>query len=93
MTYSPKAVAELLALGQAKGGGGMSRSGLRRELTKAAKLNAAINNEYLTRERVEKLENKLAQLEQSFGDVVRRYDGMSSRRRSRLRWLLTGRFY
>jgi hypothetical protein len=74
------------------GADGMTRSGLQRELTKNQKVQAAIENEYVTRQRVEILERQCAADERQVEAIREALSGHVHRRFwGRLRWLLLGR--
>ncbi len=66
----------------------MSGSGLLRELTRNRKVDAAIQNEYATRQRVERLEKLLAVV---FPELERHRALLGLNFWGRLRWILTGR--
>ena len=70
----------------------MSGSGPLRELNRTRKVEAAYQNEYLTRQRVERLERQLAEWRSLAADSWRAHEAVLSRGFwGRLRWLLLGR--
>lgn len=73
----------------------MGRSGLQRELTKNQKVEAAINNEAITRQRVEKLESGMKSTQRRFelhDERILVLELIPFRSLwGRLRWLVRGR--
>lgn len=68
----------------------MSGSSPARELSRSQKVDAAYKNEYLTRQRVEALEDRVLTLEKAQIEHLKIWWGQRTLK-GRLRWLFTGR--
>ena len=67
-------------------------AGFQRELTRNKKVDAALNNEFMTRQRVEALERDVIRVRERLGKLAQEYQDLSSGNLwCRLRWLWSGR--
>lgn len=67
-------------------------SGFQRELTRNRKVDAVLNNEFMTRQRVEALERDFIRVRERLGKLAQEYQDLSSGSLwRRLCWLWSGR--